>query len=752
VKEYNMNIKIRIILGATVLALSAQPLTSLAQDEESSDKKDEKKKAAVPVEIQNVATIGAYYLDDDSYRFGKYSGLTDKGGYALFDFRLEKRPDPKSSDITRWRLQGWRMGLDSRRLEFDYSEQGSQNFSVDYREIPNYRFSDGQTPYREQAPGLWNLAPGWEVAPGSSNTRGFLTLEESLVDLRVDTKRRRVDLAYDRKLGSNWNLDIEYKHETKKGERTLGSIFGYSGSNPRAVILPAPVDWTTDIIEAMFHYGTARAQFGIGFYASFFGNDESTLTFQNAYGNLSAWDSSVEYPGSQGRFALEPDNSYLQFKAYGAMNFSRSTRLTADFSSGKMEQNERLLPYTVNPELDVHTPVPLTRLDGKVNTMMLNLRLTSQLARRLGLRVNYHYDDRDNKTPRAAYPYIGADSQDQRDEEDGRINLPYSYTRQKTDAVLTFRLPQATRLRAGIEYSDYSRDYQEVEDSDEFAWLAGVSLRGWSMGALSFNYRNSDRDVSDYVGNTPYIESHIPGTVDEDDWENHPLLRKYFLTDRRREQYRLRADLFPFPELNLGFSSSYNKDDYGAGYFGLNEAKIKTWTVDGGWYPRENVALTGFYTNENYDASQSARSFRNTSSAEDPDNDWFADTEDRVDTYNIALKFTDIGADKGWVGAEFGLDFTYSDTSSNIDVVSLDVDTEPLPELVTRMKTFSIWGAIAIGDRSSIRLTAENARLTSRDWGLDGVVPDTLSSVLLLGQSAANFDLWLISGSWSYRF
>ena len=98
------------------------------------------------------------------------------------------------------------------------------------------------------------------------------------------------------------------------------------------------------------------------------------------------------------------------------------------------------------------------------------------------------------------------------------------------------------------------------------------------------------------------------------------------------------------------------------------------------------------------------------------------------------------------------MDFTYSDTSSNIDVVSLDVDTEPLPELVTRMKTFSIWGAIAIVDRSSIRLTAENARLTSRDWALDGVVPDTLSNVLLLGQSAANFDLWLISGSWSYRF
>ena len=105
-----MNIRYKMILSVMALALLAQPLTSLAQDEDSADKKDDKKKAQQPVEIQNVATIGAYYLDDDSYRFGKYSGLTDKGGYALFDFRLEKRPDPKSSDTTRWRLQGWRMG------------------------------------------------------------------------------------------------------------------------------------------------------------------------------------------------------------------------------------------------------------------------------------------------------------------------------------------------------------------------------------------------------------------------------------------------------------------------------------------------------------------------------------------------------------------------------------------------------------------------------------------------------------------
>jgi len=366
--------------------------------------------------------------------------------------------------------------------------------------------------------------------------------------------------------------------------------------------------------------------------------------------------------------------------------------------------------------------------------------------------VNYHYDDRNNKTPRDVYPYISADSQDQRDFEDGRINRPYSYTKHKADAIMTYRFAKATRLKGGVDYSDYSRDYQEVEDSNEWAWLAGVSFRGWSMASLTFDYRSSNRDVSEYIGNVPLIDSRLPGTVEEDAFDSHPLLRKYFLTDRERNEYRFRADFFPTSEFNLGFMSSYYKDDYDEGYFGLNEAKIKTWTIDAGLYPFENFALTAFYTLEKYDASQSSRSWGSRSSAEDPENDWFADTNDRVNTYNIALTYTDIGAGKGWKGVEFGMDYTYSNTRSMIDVVAISDRTAPVPDLLSKMQTFSLWGSVATGDRSSVRLTAESAKLKSKDWALDNVETDTLSWMLLLGQSAANYDLWLFSASWSYQF
>jgi hypothetical protein len=280
-------------------------------------------------------------------------------------------------------------------------------------------------------------------------------------------------------------------------------------------------------------------------------------------------------------------------------------------------------------------------------------------------------------------------------------------------------------------------------------------MRGWSHGSLSLDLRTADRDVDAYTGNAPLINSYLPGQIGADEYENHPLLRKYYLADRDREEARFRADFAPAPVVNLGFAASYAEDDYDDGYFGLTRAKVESVSVDAGWYPQENISLTGFYTKEQYDSEQSARSFFSVASAEDPANDWFADTNDKVDTWNFALNFTDVGTERGWNGLDFGFDYTFSNTRSDIVVTAVPSSfqqTAPLPQLQAKMRTFTLWGSFQLNRQSSIRLAAESSELSTTDWGLDGVAPDTLANVLLLGESAANYDLWLVSASWNYRF
>jgi MtrB/PioB family decaheme-associated outer membrane protein len=751
-----MKSRMKMIHAALILLLSGLPAGSWAQDEKANagDEADkDKAKAEKTSVVDSVAEVGLYYLDDDSYRYGKYSGLTDDGAYALLDFRWEKRPAWDSGDLNRWRLQGWRLGLDSRRLEFDWSQQGKQRFNFDYRQIPNNRFRDGMTPYLGLGGAQLNLPTGWEVAEGSSNTKGFLSLDEYLKPFDVDTERKSMTLAYGLKITPHWNMEIDFRHEVKDGVRNTWGIFGYGWTSARSVGIPAPVDWTTDNIKLMFNFADGRFRFGAGLYASFFKNDEKSLAWQNAYGRVPNWEPEVHYPDSQGLMALEPDNSYLQLKAYGGMNFNAKTRLTADLSWGTMEQDDGFFPYTINPDLRIFADLPRSNADAKINMTHFNIRLSSRLARRLNLVANYRYDDRDNKTPQAAYQYIGGDSQDQpRSILDSRINLPYSYTRHKADLLLNWSAARGIGIKGGLEWNDYSRSYAEVEDSDEIAYLAGIRFSSWQTLSASLDYRYSERDIDEYVSNRPYQESRPPGAVPPDAWQNHPWQRKYNQTDRERDEVRFRLDWFPLDEFNIGVTGLSRQDDYSDGAFGLNEADSDSWTLDLAYKPRNNLVLSAFYTKETWDASQSARTIHNfsLSMAEDPQQDWWADTEDQVDTFNFHLGWDDLG-EAGKFG--FGFDYTVSNVETRVDVRGAEkVDTLPLPKLVSDWSTFSVYGEMRLGERSSILLSAESGELEADDFALDNVVPDTLTKVLTLGQSTQDYDILLISASWRYRF
>jgi MtrB/PioB family decaheme-associated outer membrane protein len=743
------------VLSVLALAFLLLPSASWGQenaedDAKAPDKKEEtsEKKSVVDNEIE----VGIYYLSDDSFRFGKYSGLREEGAYALFDFRWEKRPEWNSGDAIRWRFQGWRVGLNSRRVEFDWSQQGKQRFKFDYRQIPNNEFANGMTPYMGLGGDELRMPEGWEIEPGSFNTTGFINLDEFLRPYEIKTDRKSMTLNYDLKISENWDMAIDFRHENKDGVRNTWGIFGYNMTGARSVEIPAPVNWKTDNFSLMFNYADGRLQFGAGLYASFFNNDTPSLTWQNAYGKVGNWAQGVAFPDGFGQMALEPENSYLQFKAYGGFIFNAKTRLTADLSWGTMKQDDAFYPYTINPDLRVRADLPRTDADAKINTTLFSARLTSRLARRLNLVANYRYDDRDNKTPQAAYRYVGGDSENQKGTSETRINLPYSYTRNKADMLLNWTVARGLGIKGGVEWNDYSRKYTEVEDSNEWAWLAGIRLTSWQNVSSSLDYRHSDRNIDEYVGNLPFQESHLPGAVPPDAWQNHPWQRKYNLTDRERDELRFRLDWFPVSEFNIGVTGRNWKDDYDKGAFGLNEARANSWSLDFAYHPADKVFLSAFYTRETWKANQSNREILSfdTNSAWREDGDWWADTEDVADTLNFHAGFDQLGKAET---LSFGFDYTLSNVESRINVTSAGFsETSPLPTLKNELRSFVIYGQMDINDRSAISLRAERGKLTVDDFSLDNVTQDTMARVLTLGQPTQDYELWLISASWSYRF
>lgn len=711
--------------------------------------------SAADGEVEGEFDIGGWYLSEDSFRFGKYTGLTDEGWEPVLNFNIWSAPEWDSEDTTSWQFQGWRVGLDSMRLKFDYKNQGTRSFSAHYRQIPNNRFGDGMSPFNGIGSGVLSLPSDW-VGPANGTTGSFATLQQNLKPVRSSWERQRLDLNFEQVIDRDWSFNIDLRHEEKDGVGTFGGVIGNSGGNPRAVVLPRPIDWETDIMEATFSFANARYQFGFSLYSSWFDNGQKSVTWDNPYGQRSGWADGVGFPDGQGLYSLEPSNEAMQFRAYGGINFDNRSRLSADISFGSMEQDNTLFAYSVNPALNVDVPLPRTAMDAKIDTTFANIRYAAQPTNRVSVLAAYTLDDRDNKTARDEWIYIGGDSQDQKDPEDARINLPYSYEKKKWDLNATWRASRGVRFRGGIESSDITRTYSEVLGSDETRLFASLNLNKWEKTSLSFDYSTSERDIDGYQGNRTFLLSHVPGSQDPDSFENLPALRKFNQTDRERDEFRFRADFFPSPKFNLAFVSSWSDDDYNDidGLFGLQKSEVSLFSVDAGLYPRDGLSFTAYYTMEEYDSEQSSRSWRSSSpaTAEDPENNWFANSEDDVTTWNLAFKYEQPG-DSGRGGMTFGIDYTKSEVESDINVFgAANIDASPLPTLVSDMTSWSIFGSYDINERSGLRLSYEKQDLSTRDFTLDNVPIDGPSNVLLLGQSSANYDLSLLMLSYTHRY
>ena len=71
----------------------------------------------------NQVEVGAGYVSQDSFKFGQYNGLFNKGFYGLFNFDV-RSPDAYDSDSAlRWRVIGTDVGLDTRRLTAEVGQQ-----------------------------------------------------------------------------------------------------------------------------------------------------------------------------------------------------------------------------------------------------------------------------------------------------------------------------------------------------------------------------------------------------------------------------------------------------------------------------------------------------------------------------------------------------------------------------------------------------------------------------------------------------
>ena len=645
---------------------------------------------------------GAGYVSDDSFKFGEYNGLQDKGAYPIANGSARYRDE--NADYFDLRVRD--LGLDTRSVGMEGGRQGTYKLFLDYHEIPHFISDSAKTPYRGNGNDSLRLPPNW-VPAGS--TAGMTQLNADLQGVDLETKRKRLGVGLSIIPARKWETAVTVRHEVKDGQQATAGSFFFNAAQ-----LVEPIDYVTDEVDVSTTYTTRKWQTKLAYYGSFFNNRNDSLKWQNAYNPI--------VPGQDaGQLALPPDNQFNQILMSSGYQLSERTRVNGDVALGRMEQNEDLLKATLNPNIAV--ALPESSAHAKVNTLTANLKVDSAVTGKLRLNAAYRYNDRDNKTPSKNWDWVSNDAF----VAATRKNLPYSFTDNTLNLGADYRVDKVTKLGAGYEYERKDRTHQEVNRTKENTFWGKVGVRARDNIDFSFKAAHANRSNSDY------------NAVSDTQPPENPLMRKYNLADRKRDTASLNAAIILHERISIGMGVDLAQDDYSNSELGLTESREASYNTDASVILTDVTSLHLFASWQRIKSKQSGSQTFSTS-------DWSAKNNDSFDSYGIGVKHQLI-KDKLDVGADYVL--SRSTGKVNVDTGAPGAE---FPNLKTDLDSVKLYTDYHMKENLTLHAAYWYEHYNTKDWMLDGVNPDTIPNVISFGEDSPNYNVHAVMMSVRYRF
>jgi MtrB/PioB family decaheme-associated outer membrane protein len=654
-------------------------------------------------------TAGGSYVDDDAAKFGDASGYDEEGGYLNVDGEGSYAGETYQLD---WYAED--LGLDSRVLEIEGGRQGSFGFHLGYRELPQRVFDTTSSVFAASAPHTLSLPGSWVPAPLTS---AMTALTSSLSKQNIESDRRIIEFGANYLPSSHFDLFADYRQQQRDGV----DIFGAS-TFTQASLLHRPLDYQTDEVDLGARYKTERGHLTLAYYGSFFQNQAIDLVWDNPF----SFDPATSLPGEgQGRHAQEPDNNYQQVTLSGSYAFSAMDTVVAfSAASGRGEQNDALLAYTINPGIAAGA-LPTSSLNAEVDTTNFAVTVKARPLPDARVKLSFRRDERDNKTPQLQWTRIITDTFMSGDTEP---NIPYSFERSRLNLSADYRLFDTVRVSAGYDYTETDRDYQEVAEQTEDAGWGKVRWRPNSFLDITARGGASERDIDRY-------DETLAGNLGQ-----NPLMRKYYLAYRYREfgEVTVAASL-PEKPFSISVTAFYADDSYTFSQLGLTESDELRFAADLSWSvsERASIYLTG--GTEDIDGKQSGSELFATP-------DWHADHSDSFDNIGAGFRIDGIG-DK----VDLQLDYARAEGNTKIDVTSGAGGQSRFPDLESTLDSLRLKLLYRWSDKLDAVLRLRYESFSAEDWALQGVAPDTLPTILTLGAQPYDYEVWMFGIGVRYR-
>ena len=773
--------------------------------------------------------VGAGAVNKDSYKFGEYNGLQKKGGYFIGDLDLRGGDPFDSGGTYQWRVTGTDLGLDSRSLGFDVGKQGTFRIKYSYDELRR-NYSDSYQTFYAGAGGSVLTIPAFAGTPAANRLSSTTTVNGALSNwgniqspyataacaatggvptaacagpgyllpaamhnFNVDSMRKKHNVEIIEELSNEWQLRASVRHEERDGTKLTGVAFG---GPARGVLVPEPLNSTTDQFRTSLNYVQPGAHFTIGYTGSIFKNSTNEWTVENPFaGNLlnAAFNNSAHLSGA-------PDNQMHQLSVSGGYQFAPATKLVVSANYQRMTQNKNFLN-----DLPSAWVLPETSAHAKVINTSLNAVLTTRPFKDFAVTAQYKFEDRDNKTPSLNFFVLGGDAA-------GTTNLftnrPLNFRTQQFSLDGNYTLGRRQFLKLGYEWKEIKRSVTaeppppaeeetpfRSEKTTENTLRAEYSnnLSQFVTGRISYAY--SERRASEYEENVllpvpavapfPAADPMLPG------------FRQFFLADRNRDRVRGGLNFQVSESLSLQTGIEYNRDRYPNSQYGLQSSKSSAFNLDLAFSASEDLSFNAFYVLEDKKSERrslvigrgSTTTILDAPASRNPCTGYFAATghlpsdegtdvcrqwsenqADRVNTLGVGFKM------QGLVSKAFDLDanLSYSRAVTPIGVSggayfgngsnaaapafnNIYVAAESFPDITSEVIELRLKGTYAIDKTSSIGVHYLYRRLKSSDWQYDAYANAALGVLAIpvfpgTNMTAPNYDVQAIGVTYIYRF
>jgi len=596
--------------------------------------------------------VGGGYVDGDNGNFGKYNGLSEQGGKLLLDGDLRMRDEATG---TWMRFNARNLGLDNRELRWDYNRQGNFGYYLEYNEITR-------------------AEPLTVITPVVGIGGPVLSAGGAPAEVDMESKRKRFSLGLDKYLNSKWGFNLDFRNETKKGERIMG--IG-TGTNGQIYFTPEPLDATTNAVDATARYNEKNFQLVGGYYGSQYRNDVKTLT--ETFGAAAAL--------ALNPITLPPNNQAHQIYVTGTYAHTPTTRSTFKASYALATQDDTFVEPTINGRTD---------LGGKVETTLLQAGISSRPMSKLSLLGNLRHEERRDSTPIVQYFNASTTT--------AGYDEPRSLRNTTGKVEGSYALPQGFRAIGAVEYDQKHRNtyqFRAVAHRDETKeWSYRAELRRAMSetvnGGLAYIY--SDRTGSAYYQSFTTAGAPILNQIS-------PLST----ADRQRDKIRLSLNWIPATPLSVQFYVDDITDHYDGQLLpsglaaGPRKSEQQVYAVDATYQVSNAWQVTAWYSYNDYKYNNITplEAFNTTST-------------NNGNSFGLGIRGK---PNSTW---EMGADLSYSDIEDEwrqtpIGATAPIPPANDLPNAVTRLTRLKLFGKYHIDKKSGIRLDYIYDRYSTND-------------------------------------